>query len=107
MSSFTWCSSVAAISFVTFEDGHVDVGANLWHVAEPPCGRLGSTALCWLQVITAVPAGDGRISGGRHQGHWVGEGQQEEDTQHDCASFVSLQPLQSAEETEGGGETDS
>lgn len=69
----------------TFEDGHVDVGADLRHMAEHSCGRLGSAALCWLQVITAAPAGDRRSTGRRHQGHQGGEGQKEEDTQHSCA----------------------
>lgn len=100
MSSFTWCPSVSTISFVTFEDGHVDVGANLWHLDERPWWRLCSTALCWLQVITAVLARHRRDIWGRHQGHQGEDGQNEEDPQHSCASFTSVAPLQSTEETE-------
>lgn len=51
-------------------------------MAETSRWRLGSTALWWLQVITALPAGDGRR---RHQGHQGGEGQKDEGTQHGCA----------------------
>lgn len=69
----------------TFEDGHVDIGADLWHMAEPFCNRLGSTALCWLQVVTAVSTGHRRNTWGRHQGHQGEDRQNEEDTQHGCA----------------------
>lgn len=70
---------------VTFEDGHVDVSADLWDMAEPYGRRLGSASLLWLQVITAVPAGERRCVRRRHQGHQGSEGQEEEDTQHCCA----------------------
>lgn len=70
---------------VTFEDGHVDVGADLWHMAEHTDGRLGSAALLWLHVITAASARDRRSTRRRHQGHQGGQGQKEEDTQHHCA----------------------
>lgn len=69
---------------VTFEDGHVDVGANLWDVAELSSGRLVTAALCWLQVVTAVSAGERRSTRRRHQGHRGSEGPEEEDTQHFC-----------------------
>lgn len=49
---------------VTFQNGHVDVCADLWGITS--C--LGAAALCWLQVITAVSAGDWR----RHRGHQAG-----------------------------------
>lgn len=68
-----------ADSYRTFEDGHVDVGADLWNMAKPRCWRWGSAALQQLQVIAALPAGL------RQQGHRGGEGHEEEETQHSCA----------------------
>ncbi len=62
----------------TFEDGHVDVCADLRHMSEPSNGRLISAALFWLQVITAAPAGNKRDTRRRQQGHQGGEGQKEE-----------------------------
>lgn len=71
---------------VTFEDGHVDVGADLWDMPEPSGGRLDSAAVLWLYVITAAPAGQRRFSLRRHRRHRVSEGQEdEEDAQHRCA----------------------
>lgn len=70
---------------VTFEDGHVDEGADLWDMPEPSGGRLDSAAVLWLYVITAAPAGQ-RFSLRRHWRHPVSEGQEdEEDAQHCCA----------------------
>lgn len=67
-----------ADSYRTFEDGHVDVGADLGNMAEARCRRWGSAALQQLQVIAALPAGLGQ------QGHRGGEGHEEEETQHGC-----------------------
>lgn len=62
---------------VTFQNGHVDICADLRGITT----WLGAAALCWLQVITAVSAGDWR----RHRGHQAGQGQeQEEDARHGC-----------------------
>lgn len=72
-------------SWNTFEDGHVDVGADLGHMVEPLCDRLGPAALCWLQVIAAGLAEGRRGRRGRDQSHQGGEGQDEEDPQHGCS----------------------
>lgn len=69
----------------TFEDGHVDVGADFWDVTEPCCRRLKSAALQQLQVITALPAWWQRDTGRRHQGHRGREGYEEEESEHSCA----------------------
>lgn len=69
----------------TFEDGHVDVGADLWDVTELCWGRLKCAALQQLQVITALPAWSQRATGGRHQAHQRREGQEEDESQHSCA----------------------
>lgn len=73
------------MAYITFEDGHVDVGADLWDMAELHGGRLVTAALFWLQVVTAAPAGQRRSTRRRHQGHQGSEGPEEEDTQHCCA----------------------
>lgn len=71
---------------VTFEDGHVDEGSDLWDMPEPSGGRLDSTAVLWLYVITAAPAGQRKFSLRRHRRHGGSEGQEdEEEAQHCCA----------------------
>lgn len=81
---YVWLPT-AVCPLSTFKDCHVDVGADFWHMTEPPSEWLGSTALCWFQVITAALAGGRWSARGRHQVHQGGEGQNEKDTQHGCA----------------------
>lgn len=68
---------------VTFQYSHVDVGADLWDVAELRQRRRISAALCWRHVVTASAAGS---VGWRNRDPRGGGGEQEEedDAQHNC-----------------------
>lgn len=67
-------------------------------MAEHSSGRLSCAALCWLQVVTALPAGDRGGTRRRHQHHQGGEGQKKDDTQHSCAYSTSRGNYQTIEE---------